>query len=79
MKINEIAELIKRKYNFINKPTENEVKQIISKINNFTTEKELDELINKYISNTLSYCNESADMSDTISLLDQIQDILDEK
>ncbi len=79
MKIDEIAELIQRKYNFIHKPTDNELKQILSRINKFTTEEEFNELIDKYISNTLCYSYESTDMSNTISLLDQIQAILDNK
>lgn len=79
MKIDEIAELIRRKYDFINKPTEDEVKQIISEINKFTTEEKLDELIYKYVSNRLAYDMQSADMSYSISLLDQIQAILNKK
>lgn len=79
MKIDEIAKLIRIKYDFINEPTENEVKQIISEINEFTTEEKLDELIYKYVSNRLAYGNEAADMSYSISLLDQIQAILNKK
>ncbi len=75
----EIATLIQEKNSFINKPTEDEVKQIISEINKFTTEEKLNELIHKYVSDTLAYGNESADMSYSISLLDQIQAILNKK
>ncbi|AXX84608.1 hypothetical protein [Aliarcobacter skirrowii] len=79
MKNSKIAELIQKKYEFLNKPTESEVKKILSKINNSTSEEEFDQIVSDIISDTTCYCNESADMSDTINILDQIKKVLDGK
>ncbi|WP_419763965.1 MAG: hypothetical protein ACNI28_09225 [Arcobacter sp.] len=74
-----IAKLIQKNYKFIYKPTKDEVKEILSKIDNSTTEEEFEQIIFDTISNTNCYLNESIDMNDTISILEQIQKILDAK
>ena len=73
---NEIAKLIQSRYKLVNEPKENEVIQILEEINKYTTEEKFEEIIFNNISDRLSYCNESADMSDTINILELIQDEL---
>ncbi|MCT7445516.1 hypothetical protein [Aliarcobacter cryaerophilus] len=76
MEIKEIAELIQREFDYVNRPKDDEVRKILSKINQNTTEKEFKLIVIENVADTLAYCNESADMSDTVSLLKQLQAML---
>ncbi len=73
MEIKKIAQLIQSEFGFINEPTEEDIKKIVSKISDITTEQEFKSIVIENVSNTLSYANESADMSDTVSLLRQLK------
>lgn len=73
MEIKKIAQLIQSEFGFINEPTEEDIKKIVSKISDTITEQEFKSIVIKNVSNTLSYANESADMSDTVSLLQQLK------
>lgn len=73
MEIKKIAQLIQSEFCFINEPTEEEIKKILSKISNDTTEQEFKSIVIENLSDTLSYANESADMSNTVSILQQLQ------
>jgi hypothetical protein len=72
----EIAKRIQDYYNFIKCPTIVEVKSILEKINNYTTQEDLDKIILNIVSETLTYGNESLDMSATIDILEQIKKYL---
>lgn len=73
MTIKEVSDLIQEKYGFTNELKEIEVKNILSDINEFTTEDEFKSIVNRHVSNTEVYANEAEDMSDTISILKQIK------
>ncbi len=79
MTYKEIAELIQNKYGFINKPSREEIDNILGKVTQETTENEFDEIVFQYIKNTLAYANESLDMSSSISILEQIKKVLSEQ
>lgn len=79
MTIEEIAELIQEKYGFIKKPSLEETKYILNQVTIYTSEEELDQIINSNISDTTMLLTEAKDMSDTINLLKQIQAYLNNK
>jgi len=79
MTYKEIAELIQNKYGFINKPSREEIDNILGKATQETTENEFDKIVFQYIKNTLAYANESLDMSSSISILEQIKKALSEQ
>ena len=76
MEIKKIAQVIQSEFGFINEPTEADIKKIVSKISDITTEQEFKSIVIENVSNPLSYANESADMSDTVSLLRQLKTMI---
>lgn len=69
----EIAELIRKEFEFINTPSHDEVNQIVEKITNSTTKEQFNKIVLDIVSNTTAYGMESVDMSDTVNTLEQIK------
>jgi len=74
-----VAKLLQSRYGFVNEPNTTEIDNILSEITQHTTESEFDKIVYTYIEDTLSYSNESLDMSSTINILEQIKAVLKSK
>ncbi|MEL0656741.1 hypothetical protein V6257_17095 [Pseudoalteromonas issachenkonii] len=72
----EIATLIQIHFKFISTPSESEVILILEQVTNATTENEFNKIIFDNVSSTISFANESLEMSASISLLKQIKSSL---
>ena len=68
----EIAILIKAHYNYIDTPTEVEIKKILSKINSNTTGIQLDIIVNEIVTGKQRVLFDSIDMSLSVNLLEQL-------
>lgn len=69
----DIANLIQKKFKFIETPSESEVTEILNRLSDKTTEDEFYEIVYDVVENTNSFIFESLDMSASKDILLQIK------